>query len=321
MIGTGRIANRFVPELQVTEEFHIEAVYNPRQSSAKAFAEKWEIPVGTDDWEFFCNQVDVVYVAAPHGTHYDYVKKLLVVGKHVLCEKPLCFSKKEAEELFGTAEAKHLILMEAVKTAYCPGFQSLIQQAKSGVIGEIKDVEACFTKLENPDGRELNSETYAGSFYEMGTYTLLPVIKLLGKPKDVLFQAIRYGKRNADGFMKAHLVYDNAFGLAKTGLTVKSEGCLIISGTKGYILAQSPWWLTRRFEVRFEDVNATKIYEFPFEGQGLRYEIQAFADKIRCIESGQTSEEVGLTTEESIWLASIMEQVTGRNNEPMGVME
>jgi len=305
MIGTGRIANRFVPEAKEVNEFHIESVYNPRLAGAQNFAEKWGLSHYTDNWLDFCSRIDAAYVAAPHDTHYEYCKQLLLQGKHVLCEKPMCFSKAEAEELFSLAKEKRLILMEAVKTAYCPGFLELIKVAGSGEIGEIKDIEACFTKLENPDGRELNSEQYAGSFYEMGTYTLLPIIKLLGKPKDVYFQAIRTGKKNADGFMKAHLLYEDAFALAKTGLTVKSEGCLIISGTKGYILAPSPWWLTRKFEVRFEDVSATKIYEFDFKGQGLRYEISAFAQRIK---SGLDGEEKGLTEQESIWLAEVMEQ-------------
>lgn len=309
IIGTGRIANRFVPEAKEADEFHIESVYNPRISSAQSFAEKWEIPNSTDNWATFCSRIDVAYVASPHDTHYEYCRQLLLQGKHVLCEKPLCFSGEEAKELFAIAQEQKLILMEAVKTAYCPGFTELIKIARSGVIGEIKDIEACFTKLENPAGRELNSELYAGSFYEMGTYTLLPIIKLLGKPKDVYFQAIRTGQRNADGFMKAHLLYEDAFALAKTGLTVKSEGCLIISGTKGYILAQSPWWLTKKFEVRFEDVSATKTYEFAFEGQGLRYEIKAFAERIKKETDVSNAEDFGLTSQESVWLAEVMEQV------------
>lgn len=309
MIGTGRIANRFVPEARMEETLHIAAVYNPRLTSAKKFAENWAIPIGTDDWTSFCAQIDVAYVASPHDTHYDYVKQLLLEGKHVLCEKPLCFSRNQAEELFCIAADGRLILMEAVKTAYCPGFQALIELARSGEIGEIRDVEACFTKLENPEGRELNSTRYAGSFYELGTYTLLPAIKLLGEPNEVSFQAIRTGQGNVDGFMKAHLVYDNAFALSKTGLTVKSEGCLIISGTKGYILASSPWWLTRHFEVRFEDVSKTRRYEYPFEGQGLRYEIEAFVTAIKNAKEGRKRVVLGLTVQESVWMAGVMEQV------------
>ncbi len=308
IIGTGRIANRFVPEARTITDICIDAVYNPRECSAQAFAEKWNILCATDDFTKFCSLVDAVYIASPHETHYEYAKSLLLAGKHVLCEKPLCFSKEEAEELFGIAKEKSVVLMEAVKTAYCPGFKELIKVAKNGIIGEIKDIEACFTKLEDPNGRELNSEKYAGSFYELGTYTLLPIVKLLGEPKEIYIQSIDVGERKVDGFAKVHLIYDEAFALAKTGLTVKSEGCLIISGTKGYIWVPSPWWLTRTFDVRFEDARKTQVYEFPFEGQGLRYEIQAFWEYVMskpcCIR-----DECALTVKESILLAGIMERV------------
>ncbi len=307
IIGTGRIANRFVPENKVVDKFEIVAVFNPHLASAKQFAEKWSIGLATNKWDKFCEQVDAVYVASPHGTHYEYAKNLLQADKHVLCEKPLCMSGKEAEELFALADERKLVLMEAVKTAYCPGFRELIRMVKNGVIGEVKDVEACFTKLTDPSGRELNSATYAGSFYEMGTYALLPAIKLLGKPKEVFFQTIQSGKKRADGFTKAHLVYEDAFALAKTGLTVKSEGCLVVSGTKGYILAKSPWWLTKEFEVCFENEKENKRYRFFFDGDGLRYEIRRFRELMMYNEFG-TSCSMALTPEESIWMAEIMEQ-------------
>ena len=53
----------------------------------------------------------------------DEEKKALLSGKHVLSEKPLTFTKAEAEELYALAKKKELVLLEAVKAAYCPGFQ------------------------------------------------------------------------------------------------------------------------------------------------------------------------------------------------------
>ena len=75
----------------------------------------------------------------------DYVSGIIVAG---------VFQKKEAEELYALAAAKKLVLLEAIKTAYCPGFVQLVGIAKSGAIGRICDVEACFTKLEKPENRE-----------------------------------------------------------------------------------------------------------------------------------------------------------------------
>ena len=64
------------------------------------------------------------------------------------------------------------------------------------------------------------------------------------------------------------------------GLGVKTEGNLVISGTRGYVLVPSPWWLTNYFEVRYEDQNQNKKYFYTYQGDGLRYELQEFLSMI-----------------------------------------
>ena len=76
-----------------------------------------------------------------------------------------------------------------------------------------------------------------------------------------------------DKFTKASFIYANGMGLAKTGIGVKSEGELIISGTKGYIYCEAPWWLTKHFEVRYENAAKRDVYEYEYEGSGLQYEL------------------------------------------------
>ena len=196
------------------------------------------------------------------------------------------------------------MLMEAVKTAYCPGFQQLLNVAKSGVIGEIKDVEACFTRLAAIDSRERTDANFGGSFLEFGSYTLLPAMKLLGTDfTDVNFKTL-YGEDGVDLYTKVELTYPNAMATSKNGVAIKSEGNLVIAGTKGYILAPSPWWLTKRFEVRFEDENKVEFYEPPFQGDGFRYEISEFVLKI----NGGEKNAYKLTAKEAIAMADITER-------------
>ena len=303
MIGTGRIATRFMPEIRVVEGIEVSAVYNPHRGSAEKFASANGIRFWTDDLEMFEKEVEAVYIASPHQTHYEYARKMLESGKHVLCEKPLCLERSQTEELYALADKNGLILMEAIKTAYCPGFLELTRIAGSGVIGEIKDVEACFTRLTPKETREFQDIAYGGSFTEFGSYVLLPVIKLLGTEcRDISFRSF-CDENGVDWYTKGFLLYDSAMAAVKTGLLVKSEGQLLISGTKGYILAESPWWLTRKFEVRYEDPNKREVYTFPFEGQGLRYEIEAFK---KCIEN-ECKEIMNVTPQESATLAGIME--------------
>lgn len=303
VIGTGRIARRFIPEVKYISGAVLYSVYNPHIKSAEAYAEEFGLEA-TDDIEKFMEGIDAVYVASPHETHYDYVKTALEHGKHVLCEKPMVFCRNQAEELYQLAKDKCCILMEAVKTAYAPGFNQMISIAKSGLIGEIRDVEACFTKLTDEGLREMTDRAYGGGFTELGSYTLLPIIKLLGTDyKDIRFDSI-LAENGIDLYTKVTFIYENAFALSKTGLGVKSEGQLLISGTKGYILAESPWWLTQSFEVRYEDPNKREKHFAKFMGNGLRYEISDFVYMI----NGHQGRAYKFTQEESIAMAGIMEQ-------------
>ena len=89
---------------------------------------------------------------------------------------------------------------------------------------------------------------------------------------------------------------------------VKSEGQLLIAGTRGYILAESPWWLTQSFEVRYEDPNKKEKYFVKFLGQGLRYEISDFAYMI----NGHEGRSYKFTEEESVAMAGVMEEFLRR---------
>ena len=305
IIGTGRIASRFPKERKYVSGINIVGVYNRHDDHAAKFAEKMEFGFGTNDIEEFFDKVDAVYVATPHETHYEYAKAALEHGKHVLCEKPMALKKEHAEELFDIAEKNTCVLMEALKTAYCPGFNQLITVAKSGVIGEVKDVEAAFTRLfEDNESRELSDTNYGGAFFEYGSYTLLPIIKLLGKDfRDIRFDSIK-AENGVDVYTKASIRYDDGLALSKTGLAVKTEGQLVVAGTKGYILAKSPWWLTETFEVRYEDPSKKDVYTSKFLGSGLRYEISDF---VRAI-GGDEQKSYKLTRGESIAMAEIMER-------------
>lgn len=303
VVGTGRIAPRFISEAKYVSGINIAYTFNPKLDSVQAFQNRHDIPNYSDSYENFLDQVDAVYIASPNETHFQYAKSALEAGKHVLCEKPIGFTKKDSEQLYSYAKENGLVLMEAVKTAYCPGFQQLINVAKSGKIGEIIDVEACFTRLANEKSRERTDADYGGSFLEFGSYTLLPAIKLLGSGyTDLQFQTL-YGDDGVDWYTKVELTYPRAMATAKNGVAVKAEGQLVIAGTEGYILAPSPWWLTRRFEIHYEDPSKVEIYEPTFQGDGFRYEISDFVSKINGIEKNGYK----LTAEEAIVMAEITE--------------
>ena len=302
IIGTGRIANRFVVEARSVSGVNVQSVYNPHPNSAAKFSEKWDINPYSDLEEFY-KDVDVIYIASPHETHYEYIKTSLEHGKHVLCEKPMVLKKSEAEEVFAYAKEKDLILMEGIKTAYCPGFHRLLGVAHSGKIGSIRNVEACFTKLEDPKHRELIDTNYGGSFLELGSYVMLPIFKLFGEEyEDLRFDTIK-SENGIDIFTKASFKFSTGLATATCGLGVKSEGRLLISGTKGYIIVTAPWWKTTYFEVHYENPGEVEKYSETFLGDGLRYEINDFLMQL----TNRGVNDFKLTRSESIAMSSAME--------------
>ena len=201
------------------------------------------------------------------------------------------------------ARERDLILMEEVKTAYCPGFNKLLGIACSGSIGSIRNVEACFTKLEKPHARELTDQAFGGSFTELGSYVMLPILKIFGTEyKELRFDSVT-GENGLDLFTKASFVYPAGMASATCGLGVKSDGRLLIAGTKGYIIAEAPWWKTTYFEVHYEEASRVDRYSELFMGDGLRYEISNFLYMI----NKSDKDNFKLTRSESVAMAEIME--------------
>ena len=311
IIGCGRVARRFPAEADVVNGLKIVATYDVNRTEAKNLASGLQYAKACFSVEELYEGVDAVYIATPHLSHYCYIKDSIIAGKHVLCETPMVLKGEEAKELFALAEEKGVILMEANKTAHCPAFNHLMVMIKSGVIGEVVDIEASLSKLWNDQKslREFDPEQAGGSLYELSSYTLLPIIRLLGCQYENLNLYSRM-KDGVDMYTKGVMRYSHAVCSFKVGLGVKTEGNLVISGTKGYAYVPAPWWKTDYFELRYEDQNKNQKYFYKWDGAGLRYEIQEF---ISCILNKRFST-FRLRRRESVCMAEVMEQFTNRKN-------
>lgn len=310
LVGAGRIAERFVPESEFVSYVKVNSVHDIDYDKACDFANRHDIENVYQEYEELLKHVDAVYVATAHLSHYELTKKALREKKHVLCETPLVLNGEQAKELYQLAYENGVVMLEANKTAHSPAFNHLITMIKSGVIGDVVDVSASESKLWGERfTRELDPEQAGGSMYEMGSYPLLPIIKLMGIDYTNIFFYSKM-KDNIDVYTRGVVLYPNGICSFQLGMGVKTEGNLIISGTKGYAYVPSPWWLTDYYEFRFEDQNQNKKFFYKWDGAGLRYEIQEF---ISCILNNRFSS-ARLRRRESIAMAEIMQQFGERKN-------
>lgn len=310
IVGCGNIAKRFVPEAKFVSGVEVVGAYDVDAAIADSFVKEKNLPTVYSSYEALLTDVDAVYIATPHLSHYELTKQALLAKKHVLCEIPLVLEAEQAKELYALAEAQSVILMEANKTAHCPAFNHLMVMIKSGVIGEVVDIEASLSRLlSDKTRREFDAAQAGGSMYESGVYPLLPIFKLLGTDYKNLNIYSRM-ENGVDIYTKGVLRYSTAVCSFKIGLGVKTEGNLVISGTKGYAYVEAPWWKTDYFELRYEDQNQNKKFFYKWDGEGLRYEIQEW---MSCIMNKRFSS-ARLRRRESIAMAGVMQQFTERKN-------
>lgn len=306
--GCGRVAKRFPLEADVVNGINVCAAYDINPDATKSLITNCNSEIAAyEDLEKFYDAVDAVYVATPHLAHYSCIKEALKRQKHVLCETPMVLSGDQAKELYKMAQQQGVILMEANKTAHCPAFNHLMVLIKSGLIGEVVDIEASLSQLLDKSGREFDPNQAGGALYEEGSYPLLPIVKLLG----INYQDLNLYSRIENGvdiYTKGVLRYPKAICSFKVGLGVKTEGNLVISGTKGYAYVPAPWWKTDYFELRYEDQNQNKKYFYKWDGYGLRYEIQEFISSVL----NKRFSSARLRRRESICMAEIMQQFSER---------
>lgn len=223
------------------------------------------------------SNVDALYIASLPENHYNDVKNAILHKKNVICESPIATKKEQCEELIKLAVDNNIILIDGIKTAYSTAYKRLIMLAKSGSIGEIVSIDSvCTSKRINP-GDNLDNEQ--NSICAWGPTAMLPIFQLAGvNPENMeITSKLIDSNKNFDGFTRISFRFLDSVASIKIAKAAKSEGELIITGTKGYIYVPAPWWKTDYFEIRYENQNENKKYFYQLDGEGIRYEIVAFA--------------------------------------------
>ena len=280
VIGTGRIAKRFVNEAVHAPNVEVHSVFSRNLKHVDTFVHETGVHYGFDNIDnFLSSGIDAVYIASPHEYHYEQTKAALLAHKHVLCEKPITLNDKQLEELFMLADERGLVLLEAIKTAFFQAFGKLLTEIEKGKIGTIREVRASFTKIvANRKSREWMAP-HGGAVNELATYPLLLAQKLLGDPET--FSFLTHSEQDVDSYTTIICKHrNNTHSISSVGIGAKSEGSAIITGTKGYIYVPAPWWLTKSYSIRFEDPLFEQRYSFDLEGDGLRFEISEFSTMI-----------------------------------------
>lgn len=234
-----------------------------------------------EQFDEFIEKVDALYIQSNPKKHYDQIKNALLCHKHVICESPISLKESQCRELFRLAQEHQCVLMEGIKTAYSTAYTRLILLIKSGKIGRVVSVDATCTSMRNLENAK-NLQNQWNSMCSWGTTALLPVFQILGtnyKSKSIVSHYLD-AEKTFDGFTNINFIYDNAIASIRVAKSAKSEGELIVTGTKGYVYVPAPWWKMDYFEIRYENIENNRRYFYQLDGEGIRYELVSFSKAI-----------------------------------------
>jgi scyllo-inositol 2-dehydrogenase (NADP+) len=182
--------------------------------------------------------IDLVSICSPNDTHFDYTKRALLAGKHVLVEKPFTATSKEAEELISLAKTQHKILTIFQNRRWDSDFLTVKKMIEEKQLGEILNFEIHFNRFKpdlNPKKwKETNTAT-SGVLYDLGAHIIDQTIVLFGIPKNVWGQTFTQRENSTiDDAFDLQLDYGKLKVTLRSSLMAREDSPrYIIHGTKG----------------------------------------------------------------------------------------
>ncbi len=300
LIGTGGIAQTYAQAFQTSKCCEIVAVADINQDSAKAFAEPFGAKSFADYKTLAENsEFDAVIVATPPNTHPEIAEFFMNLGKHVLCEKPLCLSVSEAKSMIETAGKTGVVFTMATKFRYCEDVVKAKAILASGVLGEVVQFENAFTAKVDMSKRWNSQKEVSGGgvLIDNGTHSVDIIRYFLGAITDVLALETS-GTQNLSVDENVKLLAKTENGIAASvdltwGINKELPNFISVYGTNGTLHIG---WRESRYKLNSSP-------DWTVFGKGYD-KVQAFRSKIENFRNAIVSGEELLTKPEDA-LASV----------------
>ena len=210
IVGSGRIAGRFVPEAKLVSGVNVEAVFNPHRDSAERFARKWETDF-YEDMESFYAAVDAVYIAAPHETHYNYIRSALEHGKHVICEKPAAMSIAEYDEMVAACKDNGVLFTVHQQRRWDKDYRIMKEVYDKNLVGDMYIIKSQLYGVNgNMHDWHIYPEMGGGMLYDWGVHLIDQMLDMVKSEVVSLYADVQNViNENVDDYFKIILKFKN----------------------------------------------------------------------------------------------------------------
>ncbi|NEX01141.1 Predicted dehydrogenase [Pseudobutyrivibrio sp. NOR37] len=244
VLGTANIAKVCtIPGMQQVDTCELYAIAGRDINKALKFKDDFGFQKAYGSYEELIedSEVQAIYIPLPNGLHLKWVKEALQHKKHVICEKPLALNASAARDMFETAKANGVVLMEAYAYLHSPYIKSLKADIDSGLIGEIDYIESEFLTQGYSEDIRLYKDQGGGAMYDLGCYCTTMILSLIDSTPTSVIANARYTELGVDELTNAIIKLKNGVNATFTvGMILgKDSGSrfdkLYIHGSKGAI--------------------------------------------------------------------------------------
>lgn len=248
VVGSGGIARRrTIPEGIIrSDHSDLVAVYDINSDVNAAVARQYNAKTVNSIPELLASGIDAVYVASPVNMHLELVIECAKSKKHILCEKPLGLSVKEAEKMSSICSKEGVILGVGLMMRFLAQHQAALKMIKDGKLGNPVYGRAqlsCWYPPAEGAWRQDPKTGGGGSLMDMGSHCIDLLEMFFGKAKSVsCFIDNRIHSYKSEDSAVVSLVFENgALGTVDTFFCIpdnSSKNMLELYGSKGSIIAK-----------------------------------------------------------------------------------
>lgn len=188
--------------------------------------------------------VDGVYISLPNSMHAEWTIRALRAGKHVLCEKPLATSPREAEEMFEAAERAGRLLVEAFMYVSHPLTRAVREAVGRGDIGRLRHIRTSFCYRTNKINGNVRFDPSlaGGALMDVGCYCLHFSRMLAGADPVSVAAELCMHPSGVDHQVSGLMRFPGELTATFTaGMSLQADNTATLSGEEGYIEVPIPW--------------------------------------------------------------------------------
>lgn len=292
ILGAGKMASKFSKGLMLLENAELYSVGSRDLQRARDFASENGFSRAFESYEEFAadTDLDIVYVATPHSSHYENTMLCLKNGKHVICEKAFSLNYNEVAEMVSEARDNKLFLMEALWPPFQPYYNKGKEILQSGILGRIINMHGwfSFSPPYDPVDRKFNLALGGGSLLDIGIYPVLDCLTFIGVPEQIEAFA-SFGPTGTEESLNAIFRYNDG-RLASVYSSFKTNtgiGCTLYCENGNMTVARGR---DMNQHVILE-LNGKDKREFNFSPEAMGYHWEA-EEVMRCLDEGKTESAV-----------------------------